>query len=273
MRITFPYLVTGAVVAVLLAVVGYFVLRDKPENTETAPQTAQATREVPPPAEPAASDEDTTPMDTVAEPEAPAPEPSRVEIPPPADLADSDSAVQSALKLLAPDLSQWFIPDEQIRKWVLTVDLVADGKLPKRYRPIDYPMDKFAVEKQGDTLVAADANYDRLTPLLDKVTAIDTALLAEYYVDWEPLLEKAWREQGKPGTFRDRLLTALSQILAVNPREEKAALERPSVFYRYKDNDLEDASDIEKLGWRMGEDNLLNLQAFARDLRQQIQPL
>lgn len=278
MRITFPYLV-AAVAVVLILGVGYFAEhRNASESTPKPVATEQQQTEKTTPAEPASPPVEQP--ETAAEPAAPAataetnktaPTPNLV--PAPKDLANSDSAVLKVLKELSPTLTKWFIPDQQIRKWVLTVDLLADGKLPKRYRPLNYPMKQFAVEKHGDTLVAADDNYARLTPLLKAVTSIDPRRLAQYYRAWKPLLEKAYREQGKPGTFEERLLMALSQIMAVDPLREKAALVQPGVFYLYRDKKLEAASDIDKLGWRMGEKNLTMLQTFARNLRDQINPM
>lgn len=280
MRITFPKLVAVAV-AILVLVVGYFILnsgkeRHPPLETEAVP-AAPATADTAPAEKESVPDTDQYPDEIPAMAPAPDPDPVPQEpdttlITPPGELAGSDTTVKAVLQELSPQLSAWLIPDEQVRKWVLTVDLIADGKLPKRYRPLDYPMAKFAVEKQDSTTVATDANYERLVPLLTAITAIDTARLADYYHAWKPLLQKAYQEQGKPGTFEERLLTAFSQILAVTPLQDKEALIRPTVLYHYSNEELEKASDVEKLGWRMGEDNLITLQDFVRELREQIQP-
>lgn len=202
-----------------------------------------------------------------AEPEQPPPPPITEA---PYALENSDSTVLLAAAQLSSTVGQWLLPEQQIRKWVLTTDLIADGKLPRRYRPVDYPIGKFATEKDGENIVASDANFDRATQLINTVASIDTQLLARYYNEWSPLLEKAYREQGKPGTFDQRLQQTISQIMAVGPPPEKAVLERTSVLYTYKDEKLEQASDIEKLLWRMGPENSEKLQSFLRDLRNQL---
>jgi virulence-associated protein VapD len=38
-------------------------------------------------------------------------------------------------------------------------------------------------------------------------------------------------------------------------------------MYRYQDNSLEAASDIDKLMWRLGFENTNNIQKFLRDLK------
>ena len=197
----------------------------------------------------------------------------------PALLDDSDASVLQAVGEFGPALSKWLLPEQQIRKWVLAVDLVADGKLPKRYRPIDYPMPAFKASGTAANRTADPANYQRFSALVNSLSAIDTALLARYYREWLPLLERAYQEQGKADTFNDRLRQAIGQVLSASPLptdpESLASqtLEQPSVLYRYEDPRLESASEIEKLLWRMGEDNSTTLQMFLRDLRYQLDQL
>lgn len=284
MRIRFQYLVSAAIIVVVIAIIAYVIIRPGAENHPPVPAATSQPESAPQPVSRKAEDElpdfltaepaaEPPPADSVDEP-APAPEPEPALIAAPEELSGSDETVLQVLSLISPQLTKWFIPDEQIRKWVLTIDLMADGRLPKRYRPLDYPMAKFAVTQEDGITVAADENFARLTPLIDAITAADPALLARYYRAWSPLLDKAYREQGKPGSFEERLLLALSRIIEVEPLvEEQAALVRPVVFYRYQDKALESATDLEKLCWRMGEDNLLSVQQFAREFRQQLDPI
>ncbi len=186
-------------------------------------------------------------------------------------LDGSDDQVLLALGDFSPTLMRWLLPKEQIRKWVLAVDLMADGKLPKRYRPIDYPMAKYVVQADGaETYTPVDTNFERMQPLIKVLTEIDTDLLARYYRAWLPILEKAYSEQGKADSFDQRLSQAMDRVLQVDPLSETAILTRPSVLYRYESELLESASDVEKLLWRMGEDNATDVQLFIRDLRHSI---
>jgi len=195
--------------------------------------------------------------------------------PPPTTLQHSDSQVLLAVADFAPQLAQWLLPSDQLRKWVLTVDLMADGKLPSRYRPINYPLSPFQVERQNAQPVTpgqasgqpATANYSRLQGIIDVVLATEPTTLAEYYRQWLPLLEQAYRELGKKDSFDARFRRALDKALAAQPLAKRPSLIRPSVLYQYADKSLEDANDIEKLLWRMGADNGTKIQGFLRELR------
>ena len=197
----------------------------------------------------------------------------------PVQLDDSDTSVLEAIAAIGPDIGQWLLPDQQIRKWVLAVDLIADGKLPRRYRPIDYPMTAFKAQKSEGKLIADPANQQRYDELISALETLDTTLLARYYRAWLPLLESAYSEQGKPDSFSERFQQAISRLIAVDdlPLADEndgdsggPQLKRPKVMYIYADESLEQASDVEKLLWRMGDENRNKLQFFLRDLRYKI---
>jgi hypothetical protein len=184
----------------------------------------------------------------------------------PASLEGSDVQVKEAVLDLAPAMASWLLPEEQVRKWVLLVDLVAEGKLPRRYRPLNYPMASFKVDESRGEVIADPANFERANILLDQVIAIEPARLARYYRQWQPLLEKAYRELGKPGSFDQRLHRAIERALAVKPLQEQAGFKHPGVFYLYADSKLEKSSDLSRLMWRLGEDNTLRLQVYLQKL-------
>lgn len=206
--------------------------------------------------------------------ELPTPEPV-LAAPPPLALQQSDSQVLLAVADFAPQLAQWLIPSDQLRKWVLTVDLMADGRLPSRYRPVDYPLTPFQVEQQSaqpvipgqDSGELSAANYSRLQALIDVALAAQPEKLAEYYRQWLPLLEQAYRELGKKDSFDSRFQAALDNMLAAQPLTQNPRLIRPSVLYQYADKNLEDADDIEKLLWRIGAANGERVQNFLLELR------
>ena len=185
---------------------------------------------------------------------------------PPATLDDSDEQVREAVLDLAPAMASWLIPEEQVRKWVLMIDLMAEGKLPRRYRPLNYPMAGFKVDDKAGMVVSDPVNYERANILLDQILAIEPQRLANYYRQWQPLLDKAYRELGKPGSFDQRLRLAIEQVLAVKPRGEQAALKRPGVFYQYVDPQLEKSGELDRLMWRLGEENTLRLQVYLKKL-------
>ncbi len=195
-------------------------------------------------------------------------------VPTPEKLNGSDVVVQSTLENLAPTLLKWLVPEEQVRKWVLVVDLMAEGEVPKRHQPWVYAMDTFKVmAKEGDwpqgeeKYLAKAANQTRLTPFVDALVAIPPRTLGRYYRAWLPTLEQAYDELGKPGSFSERVDLAVKRLSQVQERPDDAVLERPHVFYQYQDSELEQASPLEKALWRAGDENREKLQAYLDQLK------
>ncbi len=196
--------------------------------------------------------------------------------PAPTDLNQSDATTREVIKDLSrkeelpTSLLQWLTPKEQVRKWVLLVNNVAMGKVPVKNRPLEFSMKPFAVTGTEDQPLLAEANFTRLDPLVNAFVSLDAQLLARYYRAWEPLLQEAYDELGQPGPFRERLLAAIDRVLAVQPLDDMPIrLKQPSVYYRYADPQLEAASDVEKLLWRMGPRNTvrIQIQSQLRDLK------
>ena len=261
----FPTLVVGVGAAAVIAI-AWFIYSSE-QQAQIKPVTAIQVVPAPPVTQEAPP---VIVYDDVAEPEPIVIEPIVEIVIAPAALENSDPQVLLAVADFSPLLAQWLLPEEQLRKWVLAVDKVANGKLPKRYRPIDYPMSKFAIENGADEAVLSDKNYPRMNDLIAATITIDPQLLARYYQNWLPILEKAYDEQGRSDSFDQRFLQAISQILAASPLTEEPMLVRPSVLYRYADSDQENASDVEKLLWRMGPDNAEKVQNFLREFRNQL---
>ena len=179
----------------------------------------------------------------------------------------SDSFVVAAIGQLSPSLVRWFTPDEQLRKWVLAVDLLADGKLPQRHRPIQYPMAKYGVEKRGDYYYSVSGNVSRTQPLVEAVVALDPKTVGRIYREWLPVLERAYDELGKAGSFKNRVGLMIARVLEVGPAPTGAKLHRPHVFYEFVDENLENASDLDKWVWRLGDSNREALQAWVKEVR------
>lgn len=251
------------IVALIVVIIGaYFVMKPE-EKTEIEPETVvPAEVEKPVQREP-------EPVDQV---ESKQPEESRpVEdpiIPPPEKLSESDDDVMMVIDQISPKLTQWIVPEEQVRKWVLAVDLLAEGKLPQRHKPLEFPMPTFAVESlNDDEFVSEDSNAERMDTLINTVTAIPPKTLGRYYQSWLPLLEKAYGELGKKDDFKMRVDEAVERILKVEDIEGDERLVQPHVFYEFEDKNLEQKSALDKALWRMGKENREKLQAYLKELK------
>lgn len=188
----------------------------------------------------------------------------------PFELDHSDSVARAAVADIAARFAQWLTPEEQVRKWVVLVDLIADGKLPAKDRPLVYPMPTFAIHLEGEKLMLAPTNYGRADALIDAFTAIPVQSLAAYYHAWHPLLDKAYRELGGKGTFAQRLQAAFDRVEAVHSLTIQPELVQPVVYYKYADPTLENASDVEKLMWRLGPKNTQKVQDYLHKLEPEL---
>jgi len=184
----------------------------------------------------------------------------------PQDLNNSDSTATAAIINMAFELGPWMVSDEIVRKWVLAIDNLAKGDLITKHQPWSFAMDNFKVDGNDPATLSA-INYTRAEPLLDAALSIPPQTLIRYYQNWLPLFEEAYGEQGYEGTFHERFLTLLDRINRVQALPGIPELERKSVMYTYKDSTLEQASDLEKLMWRLGPDNSRRLQAYTRQLQ------
>lgn len=185
---------------------------------------------------------------------------------PPATLQESGPDAQAAVGELSPRLVGWLTPQEPVRKGVLLVDLVAEGRVPVKNLPVSYPAERFAVEKRDGEIYLSAANYQRATELIDTITAIPPEQAVRYYRAWRPLLQEAHDELGRKQSFEQRLQRAIQQVLDTKPLTGDVRLEQPNVFYTYADPELESASDVSKLLWRLGPENTEKLQAWLREV-------
>jgi DUF3014 family protein len=253
-------IVVIALIAVIgIGVWGWYLQRNLPA-TESA---SLAMPGVPPVAAPLPA----------AEPPQPSPTPT-VERQPlvaaPNSLNDSDAQARAAVTDFAAQLTQWLTPDEQLRRWVVLIDQLADGKLPLKNRPLNYPMAAFTTQRADEKLLLDPANYARADLLIKIFTAIPIEHLADYYHAWRPVLDKAYSEIGGSGGFDKRLRTAIKRVLKVQSLKTPAELIRPITYYKYADSTLESASDVEKLMWRLGPENTKRVQDYLRALEPEL---
>lgn len=250
----------AAGVLLIIAGVAWFIVQDK-DQPEQPPMMGEM--EVPPAALERVRDQ-------LAEPQAPEPELTDAElapVQPPQTLEASDNQVELALADMSPPLLAWFTPQEQIRKWVsMTVNL-ADGDLISKHRPVNYPMKSFKVEREGDRIAMSSANFGRATELVEAVTAIPPEKLAAYYRQWTPVLEEAFMELGVDGTFHGHFTRVLDRAINVPTLSKPPELEQPHVLYTYADEEMEEAPDIDKLMWRLGPDQMSQVQAYLQEFK------
>lgn len=192
-------------------------------------------------------------------------------------LNDSDASVLAALQQLRGEgLLQLLVPQELVRKFVLAVNNLAEGKVIHEYRPVISPSPPFAVETFAVTVDGnavdqeriAAANYQRYEPYVTTLALIDSDAAVAVYRRFYPLLEEAFRELGlKKPNFHSVMVAAIDNLLAAPEANGDLLLVRPKVFYQYADPALEQLPQTHKLMLRMGPENARSVKASLRQLR------
>lgn len=202
--------------------------------------------------------------ESVSEPAAPQPP---VELPP---LGASDPFVrQTAAKLSEhPALTRWLANDDLVRRFVATVDNVANGQSPRSHLEFMAPQRRFSAHRVDGELVARPEAFARYDLMVDVFTSLDIGTSVQLYHNLEPLFEEAYREIAPPGSeFRDVLADAIDEMLAVDLPEEAPELEEAVVSYRYADPELESLTPAQKHLLRLGPERARRVQTKLKFLQ------
>ncbi len=200
-----------------------------------------------------------------------------VEVEPLPILNESDSSILAALQQLRGEgLLQLVVPQEVLRKFVLAVNNIAEGKVIHEYRPVISPPPPFIAETFSVTIEGAAAdqervsakNFQRYEPYVTTLALIDSDAAVAVYRRFYPLLEEAFRELGlKKPNFHSVMIAAIDNILAAPDSQGDLLLVHPKVFYQYADPALEALPQTHKLMLRMGPENARSVKASLRQLR------
>ena len=259
-------LVIWILLVLALIALAYFLLR--PGDT-TIPET-KITQEVKP-----------VVQEPVAEPEvAPLQEyeaPQTVEVEPLPALNNSHESLLDSLKSLGSDsLFSLLVTEELLRKFVLAVNGIQEGKVVYEYRPVLSPQPPFVVESfnvivDGNEVTQErvdNKNFARYEPYVHALALLDTDAAINLYKRYYPLLEEAFRELGlKKKNFHSVMIGAIDNLLAAPDVQGDLLLLRPKVFYQYADPALEKLPQTHKLMIRMGPENSRSVKASLRQLR------
>ena len=263
---------TTMIVIVILALIAvaaaFFFLRD---DAPAESQTTASPMAVTPQAMASSSAASVAPIVEYTPPQ------PAIEVEPLPGLNDSDSSVLAALQQLRGEgLLQLLVPQEVLRKFVLAVNNVAEGKVIHEYRPVVSPpppfiAETFSVMVEGtavDQERVSPNNFQRYEPYVTTLALIDSDAAIAVYRRFYPLLEEAFRELGlKKPNFHSVMVAAIDNILAAPDAQGDLLLVRPKVFYQYADPALETLPQTHKLMLRMGPENARSLKASLRQLR------
>ncbi len=194
----------------------------------------------------------------------PAPEPVAevVELPP---LNTSDPFVLERVTGMefGDTLTNFIATEDLVRRFVVFAENVSDGSLPQ----LDYPVrglpQAMAVRELDENLYEMQpVSYQRFTPIVDALAAMEPEQGMAMYRVLKPLLQEAYAEIGYPNRdFDEAVVKAIDEILAARTAEGPFQLVKPKVMYVYADAEIESMSPVEKQLLRMGPANARKLKA------------
>jgi len=240
-----PLVIVAAIAAVLvaLAAVYFFFLRS---STEPAP-LPEVAQPAPPPLEPEGEIE---PLDE-ALPD------------PPESLEASDAYLREIASRLSshPQLAEWVVPENLLRRAVVAVDNVSRGENPKKHVEFLEPEGEFEVRHDGPETTIDRSTYARYDVLTGVFISLDTDVAAAAYRRLEPLLDRAYQDLGYPGAdFDTALRGAIEHLLATPIPAGEPELVLDVSTWKYEDPELENSSPAQKQLLRLGPENARRVQ-------------
>lgn len=267
-----------------IAVIGLLFLVYLAATFETpdGTRTVEIEQPIPRPAEPVQRETVSDPLPTVTDPlpverpqvaDTPAPEVIEevVELP---GLNMSDAFVLARLGALetGATLMNIVASEELVRKFVVFVDNVAEGNLPQLEYPVNRLPQAMAVRELDENLFEMQTvSYQRYTPVIDALTAVNPDQAVAIYRMLRPLFQEAYAELGYPNrNFDETVLRAINEVTNARTAEGPFQLIKPKVMYIYADAEIESMSPVEKQLLRMGPQNAEKLKAILAQYGERI---
>jgi hypothetical protein len=194
----------------------------------------------------------------------------------PIESTGEDAASLSATELIAdligaPQFESMLVPDELVRRLVVTVDNLPRQKVAAVLNPARPPAGTFVTAGEDDKLVLGAANFERYAPWVALVDSLDPDATVALYRRLYPQFQAIYENVGDPdGYFNDRVIAVIDHLLATPESPETITLVRPNVLYEFADARLEAESAGRKLLLRMGPGNAARVKMKLRDIRDRI---
>lgn len=188
---------------------------------------------------------------------------------PPLDTSDNPAAAALSALPGAQGLADLLLARGLIPHLVATVDALPRHTIGVSILPLRTPKGVFTADTSSGQPELDSKNFERYTPYMKLVEAVDSRTLVTWYVHWYPLFQQAYRELGYPqGYFNDRLMAAINDMLAAPNAQPPIALAATADgHYVFTDPTWEALSVGQKLMIRVGPDNERVLKAKLRSVR------
>jgi hypothetical protein len=192
------------------------------------------------------------------------PRPETIDLPP---LENSDTLLRNLVSSLSrhPLIAALIVPKELVRSIVLAVVQVGDGVTPVTALAPARPAARLQIA--GDSGRIDPANYRRWDTAVAAVTSINTAELAQTYVNLKPLFDQAYRELGHPGgSFDDALVRAYQTLDATPEITTDPVLLRRTGYFEHDDPSLRALLPVQKQFLLLGSAHRQRVMTWLRDL-------
>jgi hypothetical protein len=189
------------------------------------------------------------------------------------ELKQSDPSMAEILAKLFTDqkLDRFFIFEHFIERFVVMVDNLPQPQLPATHRPLKKTPGKFLAQGERDQMTISPSNYQRYTPLIRMLAALDTTQVVAVYKRLYPLFQQAYQEIGYPKAyFNDRLVEVIDHLLVTPQITGPVYLTQPPALYLYADPDLEALSAGRKILLRCGPENTAQIKTLLHEYRKLI---
>jgi len=175
-------------------------------------------------------------------------------------LQDSDPQVRNQLAGVSGDplWKAWLEQTDLVRRFAAAVQQVADGESPRASVPfLARPARSWQRRRSAGPTTIDPRSYARYDGVARCIASIDAAKAAAGYRALQPLMDRAWRELGPPGTKIDGALArAIARLVAVPVPKGEVELVPKGALWAFKDEALEQRTAAEKHLLRMGPDNM-----------------
>lgn len=252
-----------AIVAVVIAVIAgamFFSGPDEPPEPQPLPVMPE-----PPPAAPPAPEPE---PQVIADWEQPEPEPEPILLP---ELNESDRFIREQAEVLTEDgsIERVLATDDLLRKFVVVVENLAEGKVARDPVAFMAPRENFSVVRRGETPYLNPQSYRRYDRLAGVADALQPSQAVALLRLSEPLLDDAYAELGMQDVdVQDRLRRAIDLLIETPVVTGEVELAQPSVMFEFADPELEALLPAQKQLIRMGPDNQRRVQVKLREMRE-----
>jgi hypothetical protein len=185
------------------------------------------------------------------------------------ELDASDELIRRAVAGLSarPEWASWLVTDDMVRRFVVAVVAVAEGRSPEAQLRFLVPERPFSTRQLDGRTVVDPESYRRYDAAVATFASLDTEGAARLYRQMHPLMEEAYRELGlRERTFDQTLAVAVDNVLTAGVPDGPLDVEQEEGAYVFSAPGIEELSPVEKHLLRMGPDNARLLQAKLREI-------